>query len=248
MTIRILGNGGFINTGIPYNSLLLGKDFLIEAPPDIMPTLRYQGISFHELKRIYISHFHGDHYFGMPFLMLNLMNHYLDSGKEIDPIELIGPRGIRDYLIQLQEIATSPDNPSVAGIDKQFIFTEIDSASTIRLHDSKTMIFHPMNHSKETYGFSIIENGRYLMTYLIDTKWDESFTALLTNKPKYVFCDLNSQPDDKIKQHLSEKEIVEKAISITGTDTEYIGIHLSGVSGKDLRNLHYSQTGETYEV
>ena len=216
-------------------------------PTSCQPSER-QGIPFYKLKRIYISHFHGDHYFGMPFLMLNLMNYCLDSGKGIDRIELIGPPGIKDYLMRLEEIATSPDNPSVAGIEKQFTFTEIDMASTIKLKDSKTMIFHKMNHSRETYGFSILEKDRYLITYLIDTKWHDSFTAILANRPKYVFCDLNSHPDDKIKQHLSEKEIVEKAIPVTGTDTEYVGIHLSGATGKDLPNLHYSQIGEMYEV
>ncbi len=248
MTVQILGNGGFINTGIPYNSLLLGSDFLIEAPPDLMLTLKSHDISYLNLRRIYISHFHGDHYFGMPFLGLNLMNYYLDTAKAIEPIEVIGPKGLRDHLKQLQEIATSPQNPSVDLLDKLFVFTEIDSTSKIRLDKSKTMTFHKMNHSKETYGFSILENSRYLMTYLIDTLWDQSFTNILTNKPKYVFCDLNSQPDDKIKQHLSEKEIVEKALLVTGTETQYVAIHLSGTNGRDLPNLHYSQTGETYEI
>ena len=35
MTIQILGNGGFINTGIP-SSTPGCNDFLVEAPPDIM--------------------------------------------------------------------------------------------------------------------------------------------------------------------------------------------------------------------
>lgn len=246
MTVQIIGNGGFVNNGLPYNCMLLGQDFLVEAPPDIMPSLKNNDVSFHRLKRIYISHFHGDHYFGMPFLTLNLVNYYLETSRPIEPIEIIGPRGLRVHLRQLQQIATSEENPSVEALDKLFRFTEIDSSSKLVLGNSMEMIFHKMNHSKETYGFSLLEKSAFAMTYLIDTKWDESFVGILSKKPKYIFCDLNSNPDDKIRVHLSEKDLVDKAFPITGTATQYVGIHLSGIRNSDLPNLRYSRVGETY--
>jgi hypothetical protein len=36
MRIKILGNGGYINNGIPYNSFVIDDTFIIEAPPDII--------------------------------------------------------------------------------------------------------------------------------------------------------------------------------------------------------------------
>ena len=248
MKLRVLGNGGFLNQGIPYNALLLGSDFLIEAPPDIMASLRNQDIPFATIKRIYISHFHGDHYFGMPFFALNLLSHCLESGLEIEPIEVIGPKNLRDHLKRIQEIATSADNPSVSLMDKLFTFTEIDSTSSIRVTGSIVMIFHKMNHSKETYGFSLVEDGVYLLTYLIDTKWDDSFVAILANEPKFVLCDLNSQPNDKIREHMTEEDIMQKALAITGTATQYVGIHLSGVPTKNKEYLRYSKVGDFVEI
>jgi ribonuclease BN (tRNA processing enzyme) len=246
--VRIVGNGGFLNTGIPYNSLLLGTDFLVEAPPDIMISLHNQDIPIHRIKRIYLSHYHGDHYFGMPFLALNLLNYYLESGLGIIPIEVIGPKKLRDHLIRIQEIATSADNPSVTGFDNLFTFTEINKTSKLKVSDSVEMMFHLMNHSKETYGFSLLENGSYIMTYLIDTKWDDSFVEILSHQPKYVLCDLNSHPDDKIREHLTESDIVKRAMPITGANTRYIGIHLSGIHSGDVPFLSYSRIGETFEV
>jgi ribonuclease BN (tRNA processing enzyme) len=248
MKLQVLGNGGFLNQGIPYNALLLGNDFLIEAPPDIMVSLRTQGIPFSKIRRIYISHFHGDHYFGMPFLALNLVNYYLETGSGIEPIEVIGPKETRFHLKRIQEIATSADNPSVSLLDKLFTFTEIDATSRLKVGSSFDMIFHKMNHSKETYGFSVIDAGVYLLTYFIDTKWDDSFVEILSNKPKYVFCDLNSQPDDKIREHLTEEELMKKALPITGGATQYVGIHLSGVRTSNQEFLKYSQVGDVVEV
>ncbi len=248
MIVRILGNGGFLNIGIPYNALLLGADFLIEAPPDIMISLRNQEVPIHSIRRLYISHFHGDHYFGLPFFALNLMKHYLEAGVGTEPIEVIGPKGLRGHLVKIQEIATSVDNPSVTGFDKLFTFTEIDATSRLKIGDSIEMVFHRMNHSKETYGFSLVENGVYIMTYLIDTKWDKSFAEILSKSSEYVFCDLNSHPNDKIREHLTESDIVERAIPITGTNTRYIGIHLSGIHSSNVPFLSYSRIGDKYQV
>ncbi len=248
MRIKILGNGGFVNNGIPYNSFVIDDTFLIEAPPDIMISLKNNGIRYYDVTRIFISHFHGDHYFGMPFIVLNLLEHYLMTGEPIRPIDIIGPHGLRSALVEIQQLSTSLENPSVAFIDEIFRFTEIDSSTRLQLDMTKYMIFHEMAHSKPTYGFSVIKSGSFKFTYLCDTTWSDSFAPILANKPAIVFCDLNSHPGDKIKQHMSECDIIEKAIPITGTSTRYVGVHLSGVETRDSDCLKYSRIGEEYDV
>ncbi|HNX25734.1 MAG TPA: hypothetical protein PKG60_16930, partial [Spirochaetota bacterium] len=61
MQIKILGNGGAINDGLPYNSFLVDDFFLAETPPDIMTSLFRERTDLSKLRVIYISHFHGDH-------------------------------------------------------------------------------------------------------------------------------------------------------------------------------------------
>ncbi|MBN1577569.1 MAG: hypothetical protein JW913_13505 [Chitinispirillaceae bacterium] len=248
MRIKILGNGGFISSGIPYNSFLIDNTFLVEAPPDVMVSLRNHGIRFYDLRRIYLSHFHGDHFFGMPFIILNLMKQYRETCSPPHPIEIIGPHGLREALRELQQLAIAPGHPSVDCIDELFRFVEIDSTSRVKLDGTKHLIFHEMAHPTPTCGFSVVEDGGYLFTYLADTVWSDSFIPVLANKPRIVFCDLNGAPDDAIKQHMSERDIVEKAIPVTGTSTRYIGVHLSEVGERDLDFLHYSRVGEEYEI
>ena len=37
--IKILGNGGCLNKGLPYNSFIINDNFIFESPPDIMLSL-----------------------------------------------------------------------------------------------------------------------------------------------------------------------------------------------------------------
>ncbi len=248
MKVRFLGNGGFISSGLPYNAFVLDGEFLIESPPDVMGTLRAQGIDYRRIRRIYLSHFHGDHYFGMPFITLNLMNDLMADGREPERIQVIGPKGLREHLMDLQSTAVSPDNPSVAWMDKLFDFREIDASARLRLPDAVEMIFHPMAHEKETYGFSILRDGECLLTYLADTRWDPSVGEILARKPRYVICDQNSGPGDAVKVHMAESDIIEKALPITGDATVYVGTHLRAERASRRAALIYASAGMELEI
>ena len=72
MIIKILGNGGALNEGLPYNSFVINHSLLCETPPDIMFSINRNVIDISTIKTIYISHLHGDHIFGFPFLILSV--------------------------------------------------------------------------------------------------------------------------------------------------------------------------------
>jgi len=67
MKIKILGNGGAINDGLPYNAFMVNRTLLCEVPPDIMLSIHKNCIDISLINTIYMPHLHGDHTFGLPF-------------------------------------------------------------------------------------------------------------------------------------------------------------------------------------
>ena len=248
MEIKILGIGGFINDGYPNNSFILNGDFLIETPPDIMQSLHRNERDYKKIKRIFISHEHGDHIFGMPFITLNLFRYYLTRELPSTKIEIIGPRGIRERIYELQVLATSSDNPSVEWMERVYEFIEINEETEISMNKEYEIGFFKTNHSKETYGIELKRNGELIFVYTADTKWDEKYIKILENKPKYCICDLNSDGDDPVKAHMSEKDIIDYAIPVTGNETKYIGTHISKKRKSTNRFIEYAYDGAVYEI
>jgi len=68
-----------------------------------------------ELDGVYISHFHGDHYFGIPALLVR----FVQEGRT-KPLKLIGQQGIEARIDQLLTLAY-PNSLSKAKFDIQFI-------------------------------------------------------------------------------------------------------------------------------
>jgi ribonuclease BN (tRNA processing enzyme) len=56
--------------------------------------------SAHELDAVWISHFHGDHFFSLPLLMLRLW-----EGRRDKPLDILGPPGIEDVVVQSVRLA-----------------------------------------------------------------------------------------------------------------------------------------------
>ena len=93
--IDFLGTGNaFSPQGRMHALALVDGKILIDAPPTLLPQLRRMGVSPSQLEHVLFTHWHGDHTFGFPFLLLdrkyisdpsgknNLKVHLRPGGKE----------------------------------------------------------------------------------------------------------------------------------------------------------------------
>ena len=112
MKITFLGVGEACDPRHPNTSLLV--DFDVPEPRRILldcgfttPHLYFAGCSDpDELDALWISHFHGDHFFGVPLLLLR----FSEMGRQV-PLFILGQHGIEDKIMQVLALAY----PSVAG-------------------------------------------------------------------------------------------------------------------------------------
>ena len=110
LDLLFLGSGNaFAAEGRAFSSFLLNGRYLFDCGPTVLQQLRKANVSSHDIEVVFISHFHADHFFGLPFLLLD--GHY--SGR-IRDLTIVGPPGIEaqtEQLIRLGYPGLKPNDP-----------------------------------------------------------------------------------------------------------------------------------------
>lgn len=242
MKIKILGTGGAINNGLPYNSFLIDDDFLIESPPDIMNSLFREGIDRQIISKIYISHFHADHCFGLPFLLLSNFN---DKYSTIT--KMIGPEGIEKRVEEMCTLAFGVEHKMQKWIREHIIYQEMENGKTIEIDARYRLTPFKTFHSPETYGFILESEGKKTV-YTADTYWDESLLEYF-NDVDSVLIDLNGEESDEARIHISEHDLEQYVLPhIRGKGIKFYGTHLKQNKISKNKEIRYLVPGDEIEV
>jgi ribonuclease BN (tRNA processing enzyme) len=112
LDLLFLGSGNaFAAEGRAFSSCLLNGRYLFDCGPTILQQLRKAGLSSDDIDVVFISHFHSDHFFGLPFLFLDAKYR---TGRTKD-ILIVGPPGIAaqtEQLLRLGYPTLSAEAPS----------------------------------------------------------------------------------------------------------------------------------------
>lgn len=79
---------------------MVDRSVLVEPSPSCLPQLRRAGFRAGELEHVLVSHFHPDHTFGWPFLLLELI---LDE-RAGRPLHVVGPPGVQAHLADMMRL------------------------------------------------------------------------------------------------------------------------------------------------
>src|SRR5690554_312369 len=82
-----------------------GHLFLIDCGEGTQVQLRRQKIEFSRIKHIFISHLHGDHFFGLP----GLLSTFRLLGRETE-IHIYGPKGIKQAVTTMLKVGQAWTN------------------------------------------------------------------------------------------------------------------------------------------
>lgn len=103
LNLTFIGTGNAFAPTRYWSSFLANDRFLFDAPPTLLPHLKKLGKSAGDIEVIFISHFHGDHYFGLPFLLLE----YAELAPRTKDLTIVGPPGIAKRLQSVTDLAFS---------------------------------------------------------------------------------------------------------------------------------------------
>jgi len=120
-----------------------GHLFLIDCGEGTQVALRKSKVKFARLKHIFISHLHGDHYFGL----IGLISTFTLLGREAD-LHIYGPKGIKEIITLQLKLGKAWTNYNL-------IFHELDSKAPQLLFEDDKIEVHtiPLKHRVYTNGF-----------------------------------------------------------------------------------------------
>lgn len=120
-----------------------GHLFLIDCGEGTQVQLRRHKIKFSRIKHIFISHLHGDHFFGLP----GLLSTFRLLGRETE-VHVYGPKGIKQAVTTMLKVGQAWTNYPL-------IFHELGSKqSELVMEDQQVEVFTiPLIHRVYTNGF-----------------------------------------------------------------------------------------------
>jgi ribonuclease BN (tRNA processing enzyme) len=123
VSLTFLGTGNFLAPGRYWNSFVLDDTILVEPSPTALPHLRRCGLPVSDIETVVISHFHPDHTFGWPFLLLEAL--HTISGR---PLSIVGPPGVERFLADMNELGGIYDVQAAAYERMELHFIEVDGS------------------------------------------------------------------------------------------------------------------------
>ena len=199
MQITFLGTGNAFAPQRDWACILVNDTILLDAGPSVLVNMKRLQRSPAQLRHIFISHFHGDHFFGLPFLLLDM---YFVSTTE-DSLTLIGPPGIEERVRQLMMLAY-PDIMT-RGWPRPITFVEAQPG-TRQSVDGLSFTAVSVHHADDylqPFGYRLyLDDG--ILAYSGDTAMTPALQELMTDA-RVIILEAASQDESTV--HLGRRSL-----------------------------------------
>jgi len=199
MQLRFVGCGDAFGSGGRANTCfhVTGErvNFLIDCGASSLPALKRQGVIRDDIDLILITHFHGDHFGGLPFLLLDAQ-----FTRRTRPLVIAGPDCIETRLAQVREALFENSSKTPQRFDLRVV--ALTQGMTHSFGAVNVTPF-PVVHGESGgpfLGYRIEAEGR-VIAYTADTEWTETLIPL--GRDADLFIAEASTYDRPVKNHLS---------------------------------------------
>ena len=174
-------------------------NFLIDCGASSLIGLKRLGIARDAIDTILVSHFHGDHFGGIPYFVLD--SHF---SKRTRPLVIAGPPGIEGWYLRALEAAFERFSEIKLAFDLQLVTLPERTATTL---DTLRVTPFPVVHGNSGgpfYAYRIEVEDR-VIAYSGDTEWTDTLTEVARDADLFVIeCYAYDKP---IRNHLNLKTI-----------------------------------------
>ncbi|MGV7214110.1 MBL fold metallo-hydrolase [Bradyrhizobium sp. UFLA05-112] len=203
MQLRFVGCGDAFGSGGRCNTCfhVTGREvnFLIDCGASSLPALKRLEIDRDAIDLILITHFHGDHFAGLPFFLLDAQ-----FSKRTRPLVIAGPQGIEMRLAQVMEALFEHSSKTKPRFELSVVAL---SPGESRSFGGVTVTPYPVVHGESGgpfLGYRIATEDRVL-AYSSDTEWTETLIPLAHGAD--LFITEAYMYEKVVKNHLSLKTL-----------------------------------------
>jgi ribonuclease BN (tRNA processing enzyme) len=203
MQLRFVGCGDALGSGGRFNTCFhvtgAHVNFLIDCGASSLPALKRLGIAREAIDLILITHFHGDHFGGLPFLLLDAQ-----FTRRSRPLVVAGPAGIETKLANLMEALFEHSSKTKQRFDLSVIALEPEQSRTF---GEVKVTPYPVVHGESGGPFLAyrVEAGGRVISYSADTEWTDMLIPVARGADLFI---AEAYYYDKIvKNHLSLKTL-----------------------------------------
>ena len=149
LSVAFLGTGGAVPSARRSTASLLvargGERLLFDCGEGTQRQMQ-RSLGLVQVDEIYFTHFHADHFLGLPGLLKTY-----DLTERERPLTIYGPRGLRDLIQSLGRV--------IGRVGYKLDLVELEPGEAVH-RDGAEMRAFPVEHSVRAHGYALVEEER----------------------------------------------------------------------------------------
>ncbi|MFI4988930.1 MAG: MBL fold metallo-hydrolase [Alphaproteobacteria bacterium] len=184
MQLRFLGSGDAFGSGGRFNTCIHveagGSSFLIDCGASSLIAMRRFGIAPNAIRTIFVSHLHGDHFGGLPFVILDAQL----VSRRAGPLTIAGPPGLKARLGQAMEVLF----PGSSRVAPRFTLEIVELVPGTRVMLNGVAVTpYEVSHPSGAPPLALrLEAGGKVVSYSGDTEWTESLVPAAVGADLFI--------------------------------------------------------------
>ena len=169
MQVRFVGCGDAFGSGGRWQTCIriasAGQRILVDCGTTSVAALRAQGVDPGTIDAVAITHLHGDHFGGLPFLILDGQ-----FGRRTAPLRILGPAGTAARLAQAMEVLF----PGSSRVERRFpveVEELVPGAAPTRVGELRVRAWQVVHECGAPPLALRVDDGQASFAYSGDTEW-----------------------------------------------------------------------------